>query len=299
MKKRIFALLLTLTMLALSGVAAYAEYSSIPSERQLDLLVDEAGLLDGEEAASLLETLEEISERQQLEVAVVTVNDIGYKTPTEFADDFYDYNGYGYGENDDGILLLLNMGERDWAITTYGSAIQIFRQYAQNSIMQDSGVLSYLGNGDYYEAFMTFAKECDNCISSAGDGSGENYDYYYNYNYNYPDEYTPSSPSYTVTEKSFPFLKILTCILLGFVASFIIMKLVAAPLKSVKSKSGADDYMTGSARITEARDVFLYSNITKTRIDPDSGNYHSGSSSGGHTHVSSSGRSHGGSSGKF
>lgn len=284
---------MTALLLLFSGVAAYAEYADIPEQRQLDLLVDEAGLLSGEEAATLLKTLEEISERRQVEVAVVTVNDIGGKTPTEFADDFYDYNGYGYGENDDGILLLLNMGERDWAITTYGRATEIFSEHRQNSIMQDSGVLSYLGSGDYYRAFETFAHECDEMIGLGAEVGG------YDGGYSYDWAVSEVPTHYNAEKKSLPFLKILTCILLGFVAAFVIMKIVSAPLKSVKSKSGADDYMLGSAKITDARDVFLYSNITKTRIDTDSGNHHSGSSSGGSTHVSSSGRSHGGSSGKF
>ncbi len=288
---------MTVLLLLLSGVAAYAEYSDIPEQRQLDLLVDEAGLLDGEEAASLLKMLEEISERRQVEVAVVTVNDIGNKTPTEFADDFYDYNGYGYGESDDGILLLLNMGERDWAITTYGSATEIFSEYRQNSIMQNAGVLSYLGSGDYYRAFETFARECDEMIGLGADVGG--YDGGYSY-----DWAVSEVPTYYYAEKkSFPALKILFSVLFGFAAAFVIMKIISAPLKSVKPKSGADDYMLGSARITDARDVFLYSNITKVRIDTDSGNHRSGGSSGGFsggsTHVSSSGRSHGGSSGKF
>ena len=42
----------------------------------------------------------------------------GGKTAEAYADDYYDYNGYGYGENDDGLLLLVSMGEREWAITT-------------------------------------------------------------------------------------------------------------------------------------------------------------------------------------
>ena len=114
-----------------------AKASSIPAERQKPLLVDDAGLLTTEESTALLEKLEEISQRQQNEVAIVTVNSLDGKTAQAYADDYYDYNGYGYGENDDGILLLISMGERKWAISTYG--------YCHLTAFTDAGI-SYISN---------------------------------------------------------------------------------------------------------------------------------------------------------
>ena len=35
------------------------------------------------------------------------------KTAQAYADDYYDYNGYGYGENDDGILLPSQYGRKE------------------------------------------------------------------------------------------------------------------------------------------------------------------------------------------
>ena len=90
--------------------------SEIPEERQKPLLVDEAGLLTEEESSALLNKLEDISRRYENEVGIVTVNSLEGKTAEAYADDYYDYNGYGYGENDDGLLLLISMGEREWAI---------------------------------------------------------------------------------------------------------------------------------------------------------------------------------------
>lgn len=114
MKKKIWHGLFVLLCLFILMLPAKA--SSIPAERQKPLLVDDAGLLTAEESTALLEKLEEISQRQQNEVAIVTVNSLDGKTAQAYADDYYDYNGYGYGENDDGILLLISMGERKWAI---------------------------------------------------------------------------------------------------------------------------------------------------------------------------------------
>lgn len=60
-------------------------------------LVDEADLLSDAEEKDLLSKLDEISERQKCDLVIVTVKDLGGKTPEAFADDYFDYNGYGQG----------------------------------------------------------------------------------------------------------------------------------------------------------------------------------------------------------
>ena len=120
-KKKIWCCLFSLLWIfVLIFPVMASDIPEIPTERQKPLLVDEAGLLSEEESSTLINKLEEISQRQENEVAVVTVNSLEGKTAEAYADDYYDYNGYGYGENDDGLLLLVSMGEREWAITTYG-----------------------------------------------------------------------------------------------------------------------------------------------------------------------------------
>ena len=70
-------------------------------------MVDNADLLTADEETSLLARLEAFTEKHEMEIAVVTVSDLEGKTVEEYGDDFYDYNGYGYGEDDDGLLLLI------------------------------------------------------------------------------------------------------------------------------------------------------------------------------------------------
>lgn len=36
----------------------------------------------------------------------------------EYTDDYYDSNGYGYGKNHDGCVLVINMKSRDWWLST-------------------------------------------------------------------------------------------------------------------------------------------------------------------------------------
>ena len=123
MKKRLFTILFTVILIFSTVLPVSAAEEEMPPERLLPRLVDEADLLTDEEEADILEQLDEISERQECDVAVVTVDGLDGKSAMEYADDFYDYNGYGFGEEKDGILLLVSMEERDWYISTCGFGI--------------------------------------------------------------------------------------------------------------------------------------------------------------------------------
>lgn len=294
MKKKIFSLsAIFVATLLLSAI--FAQAYSLPTERRCELLVDNAQVLDSDEKERLVEMLNEISDRQMTDIAVVTVDSTYGENITAFADDFYDENGFGYGAEKDGILLLLSMDERDWALTTCGAAIDIFTDYRLNCIMNESDVLSYLGNNEFFSAFCAFAAECDawiNVYKNSGIVS-ENEDVFAG-DYNLPAGYENDS-NFSQQSESYPLLKILVCVAAGFAVAFVALKIISSPLKSVKSKDGAADYMVGAAQITAARDVFLYSSVSKVPINTESSNGGGGSS----THRSSSGTMHGGSRGKF
>lgn len=230
----------------------------LPTERLLPLVVDKADLLSDSEEKELEQRLTEISDRFALDLAVVTVTDFGGKTPEAFADDFYDYNGYGRGENADGAVLVYKpgkQGERRLQISTCGKAIDALTDAKIDSIL--AGIKDYFISEDYIGGFNAFADQCDSAFEF---------------------EFNPSvSPVW-----------IPLCLIIGFVISFAITKIRTSSLKSVRKKVDASDYATGVA-VTDRSDVFLYRNVEKTPIPRDTG-----SSGGSSTHTSSSGRSHGG-----
>ena len=270
MSQKIASLLFGMIFLLIPATAVHAA-QAIPEERQLPRLVDRADLLTEEEETALLEQLDEISERQQCDVAVVTVDGLDGKTSTAYADDFYDYNGYGYGPGDDGILLLISMEDRDWAITTYGSAIRAFTdaglEYLVAQFRPD------LSDGAYYEAFTCFAEQCDRFLTQAAEGAP------------FDEESLP---------KQFDPLWILISCAVGIFAAFLIVGLMKAQLKSVRRQDSAQGYIRpGGFHVTGGNELFLYRNVARVRRAES---HSSGRSS---THSSSSGRSHGGSSGKF
>ncbi len=252
--------------------------STVVGEQRPDRLVDDARLLDSEESQKLRSQLDEVSERQQCDVVVVTVNSLEGMSAGSFADDYYDYHGYGMGEDDDGILFLISMSERKWAISTYGSGITAFTDAGQEYMMKK--IRPDLSDGDYYNAFITYAKLADDFLTQAADGEA------------YDEGHMP------VTASDIGF-----CVIVGLIGGFLLALLrvyvMKMQMRTVYSQCAAANYLEeDSIRFQERSDRLVRKTVNKIYIEPEKS--HGGGSGGGSTvHTSSSGRSHGGSSGSF
>ena len=140
--------------------------------------VDQMGLLDSSALSALEQRLKSISETYRCDVVAAIVPALGDKTAEEFADDYFDYGGYGYGAepdsngmtvNGDGILLLISMQDRDFAISTSGYGITAFTDYGILNYIEPS-VLPYLKSNRYGEAFNAYADRCEELLQMARDG---------------------------------------------------------------------------------------------------------------------------------
>lgn len=241
--------------------------------REYERLMDMADLLTEEEEEELIATLDEISERQNLEIVVVTAENLeGYSDGQEYTDDLYEHCDFGYGDGRDGIMLLLDMDGRDWYISTQGYGITAFTDAA----------ITYLGNemkedlsaGNYAAAFRIYAADCDQMITRARDGN-------------------PFSKKDLPHEPLSP-LVLPICLGIGLVAAFLTVNSMKAKLKTVHSQKTAADYVKkGSMQLTAQQDLFLYNKIDRVKKEEKSS---SGDST---THKSSSGTTHGGGRGKF
>lgn len=268
---RLIAAVLIIMVLSCAAVGISA--AEIPAERQLSLCEDYAGLLNESERAALIERFGEISEKYACEVAVVTVNSLDGKSPRNYADDFYDYNGYGWGTGDDGVLLLIAMDTRDWYITTYGFGEVAFTDYGIE--VAGEKIVPYMSNGDWYGAFTAFADRAEYYFKLARDG--EPYDV---------DTREPMKASSIV----------LFSLVAGLVVGFISVTAMKNQLKSVTPNNSAREYIIkDSLKLSYENDRFLYRNVSRTARPKES----SGGGGGSSTHTSSSGRSHGGGGGKF
>lgn len=258
MKRKIIVLI---TVLSLLAICVSPVFAASP------LLADEAQLLSSGEKAALDSKLNEISARQGLDIVVVTVDSIGGKSPMEYADDYYDYNGY----RPDGILLLISMEERDWWISTAGYGITAFTDAGLDYI--SDRFVPYLSDGEYAQAFDTFARLCDEFITQAK--TGKPFD------------------SNSLPREPFHFgLNILIALIVGLVIAFITTASMKKELKSASKQAGAHAYVRpGSLQLTNSQDFHLYTHLDRRE--------HAESSSGSTTHTSSSGTVHGGRGGKF
>lgn len=217
----------------------------------MSLVEDYADVLTDDEETALLNKLEALGEANDLEIGAITVDSYEGKDPQAFADDFYDYNGYGYGENDDGLIVVFNTGEgdgnRNIAISTHGKAIDLVSDYNIDPIIEM--MIPDIKNGNFAGAFDSFVAECESAVD------------------------TSASP-----------LAIPLAIAIGFGLAFLIVKLQASKLKTVRQQVDAADYV-GNVMLTGEYDSFLYKDVksvAKPKNDSSS------------THTSSSGRTHGG-----
>ena len=267
-KKSVLTVLLALLLCMVVVIPTFAA-SDLPR------LVDNADLLTDSEESALLSKLNEISERQQADVVVVTADTLDGKTPTDYADDFYDYNGYGFGAEKDGVLLLVSMEDRDWWMSTTGYGITAITDAGIEYISEK--FLSDLSDGDYADAFTTYAELCDDFFTQAK--AGKPYDV----------GHMPKDP-FNIAWNLF------VAVIVGFVIALIATGVMKGKLKTVRFQSAASNYVkANSMNVTESRDMFLYTHVDR-RAKPQDTDSSSGGSS---THTSSSGTTHGGGGGKF
>ena len=275
----ILAIVLATLIIPLPAVRAaegdlWDEYA-MPSTRQKERLLDNAELLTSDEESELLDALNSISARHRANVAILTV-DYHNGPIQDYADDYFDYNGFQADYDGSGILFMLSMADREWAISTHGTAAYVFTDYGQEELMDE--MLPYLGDGDYYEAFQKFIEVSERYFTLYEEGTP--------YDYGYKD----TSPA--ALRKAF-----IICLVIGLIIGIFPLLCMAGALTSVKPNNNAAGYQIHNGlHMAMHRDTYLRSTTSRTKI-PE--NDRSSSGGGSSFHTSSSGSSHGGSHGHF
>ncbi|MBR3781594.1 MAG: TPM domain-containing protein [Clostridia bacterium] len=229
-------------------------------ERTLPLVVDQANIIPDDVETALIARCEKIAEEYEMEVAIHTTYDFGGLIAEAYADDYYDFNGYGYGENDDGMLVVYKPGEegeREIYITTHGNGSSVFFEGIRDGIIAD--MKDYLIAEDYEKAFNIYLDRAE-------------------------EQLKPGTPV----------IWLFVLALVGAVVGLLITGSMTSKNKSVVAQNHAKVYTRqGSMVVTGAQDVYAYSFVdTKPKQTNSSSNDSS-------THTSSSGRTHNGSGAKF
>ncbi|MBQ7218847.1 MAG: TPM domain-containing protein [Ruminococcus sp.] len=217
------------------------------------LVVDNAGFYTSDQVLALTELAKTAGEKQKCDIIIYTTRDLEGYSAQSYAD-YAHIKNY----NDASVLLLICdngvEGDRDYHISTHGDCIKKLKDSEIDEIKE--AILPYLKSGNYYDA----AKE-----------------------------FIDKSAYYMQPHLKWYMLPL--AILIGFVIAMLIMSAIRSKLKTVAMQRGAASYVrSGSMNVTQSRDTYLYSTVSRTRREK--------SSSGSSTH-STGGDSFGGSGGKF
>jgi len=236
----ILALLLCMS-LALSVSA------TLPGEDQTDVLYDEADLLTVAEENSLRARLREIGSTYSTQIVVITVP-FSEEDVSSYAEYLYDAMGFGYGQNRDGVLLLVSMDLRELRIFSNGTAAKAISMVTIDRI--GDAIAPDLTDGNYADAFEEFADQCAYYLDGLVNG--------------------------------FPFnagKKLIIALIVGVLAGLVVSLILKAQLKSVRKQERADVYVKqGSMELTTRLDLFLYRSVKKTRKASGSSSGSGGSS---------------------
>lgn len=204
------------------------------------VLFDEAYLLTEAEQAALTQKLLNMSHAYQAQIVIATVASMDGGDIDQFVEYVYDSMGFGYGDNHDGVLLLVCMNPREYRILSNG--------YAGDAI--DTGDIDKIGDvivpdlsaGNYAAAFDQFIDQCVYYLDGSING--------------------------------FPFAfgkNLMICLVIGLLAGVITAFVLKGQLKSVRKQDKANVYVKpGSMEITQRKDFFLYREVTRSKKESSS-----------------------------
>ena len=242
-------------------------------------VVDKAKLLRPDEVKKLEARVREVKAKYDFDLVIVTTSEsMQGKKPVVFTADYYMDNGYGAGETRDGLIFLINMKERDWAVVGTGLGKRVFNGAVTRKIGDQCK--SNLSKGRFNAAFNEFIDLSTELL--AANKKGDIYGSFFN--------------PY-LTEDDYDVLYVLTAIfgLISFGISFAVIK--PKGMKTVKLQKAAMDY-AANIKLLRRQDTYLRSSVSSTRKASQSSSG-GGSSYSSDSFSSSSGSSHSGSSGKF
>lgn len=268
--RRFVAILLSLLLSSCLVVTAFA------TQAKLSHVTDEAGLFTDSQRDALEQRAQEISERYNFGVYIVTLEDFQDYTSSsnieKFAVQFYDDYALGYGEDHAGVMLMLSMAERDYDLDFNSKRANYAFTEAGRDWMENRFLVCFKGN-DFYGGYTAYLDTCEEYLEAAENGTpvGE------------------GQPSSADDEKLPPAIALIP----GAVAALLVGIFTCAPMHTAKTKRDADQYVVrGSLNLLRRSDMFLHRSVSR-RPRQTENNDHSGGS-----HHYSSG-SHSGRSGKF
>lgn len=244
MKKKPIALFLPVLIVMSWCTPAFAE-------SQLDYISDEADIFSTSEYLELSERATEVSDAYGCGVYLVVVDDFtDYSSAVDVSgaarEIYFDYD-LGIGQEKSGILLLLSMDERDFALYTFGYGNTAFTDFGKDYL--EKAFLDDLGEDNCYDACSDYIRVSEEMLQAARDGN----------------------PIDANNAPQLPYARVygvIVCIAIGFLIAFIVRGVLHAQLKSVAYKTQATAFITAEGlQLTDQYDQYTYT--TQSRVyDP-------------------------------
>ena len=134
---------------------------------------DHADLLTVQEEEYLENLATERAEQWDMNFLMVTTDDADGKSTMEYADDFYDAQ-FPDDSEEDGILYLIDMDNREIYLSTSGLAIRYLTDNRVDYILDEA--FSYVADDDYYGTFVSFMEETEEYLLEGIPENQYNYD---------------------------------------------------------------------------------------------------------------------------
>ena len=295
--KGIMICLLICTFLVMGSMAVWADQTGAVSGQPR--VFDQAGLFSETEIIQLEEKIAQCRKSTKMDVVIVSAYADGERSAEEYADDYYDYGGFGVGKKASGVLLLYYMdgpGQPggECYISTTGTMINMLTDERIESILDD--VYGDLGNRDFAGAAEHFLEDVKAYVKE-GVESGQ---------YTYDRDTGEIVRYHSIRLYEVAIAMVIAGILAGFVC-LDIKKRYAMKQSSREVSNSLQAYRADCAfHFSVAGDKMVNKYVRSVPIPRNTssgsgGRGHSGSSSAGRStiHTSSSGRSHGGGGRRF
>ena len=295
--KGIMICLLICTFLVMGSMAVWADQTGAVSGQTR--VFDQAGLFSETEIIQLEEKIAQCRKSTKMDVVIVSAYADEERSAEEYADDYYDYGGFGVGKKASGVLLLYYMdgpGQPggECYISTAGTMINMLTDERIESILDD--VYGDLGNRDFAGATEHFLEDVKAYVKE-GVESGQ---------YTYDRDTGEIVRYHSIRLYEVAIAMVIAGILAGSVC-LDIKKRYAMKQSSREISNSLQAYRADCAFcFSVAGDKMVNKYVRSVPIPRNTssgsgGRGHSGSSSAGRStiHTSSSGRSHGGGGRRF
>ena len=218
-----------------------------PTGADMNYIFDLSDQLSYEEWAELEARASDISQRHGCGVYAAFVDDFTeygggndvYKTTYQL----YHASELGMGADRDGIIILLSMDDRDYAMFVYGDhAEYAFDRYGQKKL--EDAFLGYFGDNDWYGGVSHYLDTCDEYLTRAEEGK-------------------------PVRKNTLPMYLIVVAASCAIAGGICLM--LKWQMKTVHKKAEANEYVAaGGLNLTKQYDRYTHTTETRRKIHDDS-----------------------------